>query len=258
MKNVLHSWNSMTRSGRLWSRCVLLLLMMSSMPAAAQPLSQTAAPAAHGADPAAASQPPPAPANASAEAPTIDAEEPPPPRRPVAMPTNSPPAAGMVATPEASRRGSVFELSLGPGQLWWKIGETSSTPTNAFSLDLGIGGSLSKNVALTARIASTISRNGPGLEFVTGFIGPSLQLWIGNHFWISGGAGLGFVARSVDDGQQPQSNKGFGLDVRTGCALPLDSRNSFNLSIEFVPTFYGGATDVMVSSVSVLVGYQVR
>jgi hypothetical protein len=175
------------------------------------------------------------------------------------------PPSSYAPMPVASRHGVTFEANLGLGLVWARVagGGSSKTETALAGLDLGLGGWLSNDLALSVRIAGATFSRGPDTRFTSGFLGLSLQRWVGDHAWIGGGAGLAVFAAEVDSAAvQPAPNTGFGLDLRAGYTFNPGSDHTFNLSIELNPGFFsvatgnGSSVDVNINSFGLLLGYQ--
>ncbi len=199
------------------------------------------------------SQPPPPP-------PPGGYQQPPPPNY------QQPPNSGPMAPPSNAslRRGMTGELNLGLGFIWARNGDgqESDTEVALAGLSAGIGGWLNPQMALTLRVAgatySTDSAFG-NARFTTGVVGPSLQYWLDDRMWIGGGAGIGFAAITVDGlDAQPDPETGFGLDLRAGYTFSTGSVNTFNLSVEYNPTFFdvGDGQSLQINSFGILFGYQ--
>jgi hypothetical protein len=174
----------------------------------------------------------------------------PPQPQPYAQPAY-PPAVYQQPQPSL-RNGMTVELNLGFGYASTSSdsGESSTSDVVLGGLDLGIGGWIGPNLALTGRIAGiTDSENGFTVASV--FVGPSLQYWVDNHFWLGGGAGLARFA-VFGEGQSIGEN-GFGLDLRGGYTFSENTENTFNVSLELTPGFFDGAS---ITGIAVLAGYQ--
>jgi hypothetical protein len=131
-------------------------------------------------------------------------------------------------------------------------------------LDIGLGGWLGRDTALTVRIAGATFTTPSNVQVTSGFIGPSLQLWLGDGGWIGGGLGLAFATAKVNGGTgETTADRGFGLDLRVGVTLNRRSSNSFSLSAEYTPGFFhddtatsGSGVDIRVDTFAILFGYQ--
>jgi hypothetical protein len=155
------------------------------------------------------------------------------------------------------------ELNLGVGFIWARNGngQDSDSELALAGLNAGIGGWLNERMALTVRFAGATYSPADGVRFTTGFAGPSLQYWTDDHFWIGGGAGLGIAAISIDNGiggtSASDTETGFGLDLRAGYTFTVGSEHTFNVSIEYNPTFFdNNGSSIQVNSFGLLFGYQ--
>jgi hypothetical protein len=162
------------------------------------------------------------------------------------------------------RRGMTVELNIGAGFIWARNeGESSDTEGALAGLDLGVGGWLNPNMALTARIAGATYSPEDGVRFTQGFFGPSLQYWSDDHLWFGGGIGLAFAAVNFEGAdEQPDPETGLGFDLRAGYTFTTGSENTFNVSLEYTPGFFtfdngiGGEQSIQINSFGILFGYQ--
>ncbi|HEV7555611.1 MAG TPA: hypothetical protein VGO00_09170, partial [Kofleriaceae bacterium] len=153
---------------------------------------------------------------------------------------------------------------------------TSDTKVGG-ALNLGIGGWIAPNVAITGRIAGVTysppdqddGMGGTISQSITGaFIGPTVQFWLNPHLWLGGGAGLAVAyALATSDSQggtvQASDNQtGFGLDLRAGYSFSggVTNPNSWNVSVELTPGFFGSQDNtnvtVQLNGFAILFGYQ--
>jgi hypothetical protein len=182
------------------------------------------------------------------------------------------------ASPWAFHQGITFEANVGVGFMWERVSfgdgtsATSDTFTSLGGVNLGVGGWVSPNLAITARAAgvtySQSQDDGAGGTISTSltgaFLGPSVQYWLDPHLWIGGGAGLAiaFVESSSDSSGVSVSSDnqtGFGLDLRAGYTFSSGfTPNTWNLSVEFTPGFFGADnnTTVQLNGFAILFGYQ--
>lgn len=200
--------------------------------------------------------------------PYSDPSQPPPPPPPGYQPAPAyqpPPPGPYAPRPAASfRNGLTGELNLGLGFIWARNGDgqESDTEVALAGLSAGIGGWINPQMALTLRVAGATYSTDFGTStarFTTGVIGPSLQYWLDDRLWIGGGAGLGFAAITIDDAnEQPDPETGFGLDLRAGYTFSTGSANTFNVSVEYNPTFFDveGGSSIQINSFGILFGYQ--
>lgn len=190
----------------------------------------------------------------------------PPPNGPPAGPppaTYGPPPPGygyapyqsQTPTTEQLRTGATVELNLGFGYV--DSTEDGAERQNGIAgLSLGVGGWVSRNIALTARVAGVTFQESFGnddLQFSHFYLGPSAQFWIDNHLWFGGGLGLS-VAYVTGDGES-DSTTGVGMDLRGGYTFNEGSESTFNVSLEINPGWYEDA-DGTLYGVGLLVGYQ--
>ncbi len=99
------------------------------------------------------------------------------------------------------REGLTLELGIGASVMALDNAPAEAARDNVglAPLSLGIGGFLSPDVALTFRMTGTSSfrDRGAGLEqTVLGFYGPSLQYFVSDDLFVSGGVGLGLLAHN--------------------------------------------------------------
>lgn len=199
-----------------------------------------------------------------------DPNQPPPPPSGYQQPPpgyqQPPPNAGPMAAPSMAslRRGMTGELNLGLGFIWARNddGQESDTEVALAGLSAGIGGWINPQMALTLRVAGATYSTDFGnasARFTTGVVGPSLQYWLDDRLWIGGGAGVGFAAITIDGADtQPDPETGFGLDLRAGYTFTSGSANTFNVSVEYNPTFFdvGDGQSLQINSFGILFGYQ--
>ncbi|MGE0871381.1 MAG: hypothetical protein AB7P03_22660 [Kofleriaceae bacterium] len=153
------------------------------------------------------------------------------------------------------RQGFTFEANIGVG--WAQVSDedgnnTVTSDAALGGLNLGFGGWLNQNMALSLRFAGVSDREN-GLTAVAVFAGPSLQYWLDDHFWLGGGAGLARVAILDSDNDEQAGINGFGLDLRAGYTFSSGSPNTFNASVELTPGFYDGGS---ITGIGLLFGYQ--
>lgn len=156
------------------------------------------------------------------------------------------------------------ELNLGLGFLS-NDNENTDTRTGLAGLNFGIGGWLNPNMAVTGRISVvTIGADEDELGGLDGrlshlFLGPSLQYWANNNFWVGGGIGLSILYLSIEDIElEDPWTEGFGLDLRGGYTFNTGGDSTFNVSVELTPGFYSpeGGDEITITGVSFLFGYQ--
>jgi hypothetical protein len=165
-------------------------------------------------------------------------------------PGMTPPLSAPPAPPP--RSGMTYEVAAGLGLLHVPDGlGDSATEAGLSGLNIGIGAFLSPTWALTLRATGLIVSD-DGDVSMTGFFGPSLQLWASDHVWLRGGVGVGYAIGFGDD---PGATSGLALDTGLGYSWSSQtaSRNAYSVSVELIPTFLSGTT---VTNASLLVGYQ--
>jgi hypothetical protein len=160
------------------------------------------------------------------------------------------------------RRGLTFEANLGLALMRFSADDMSSDTERALGgLDLGFGGWLSDRLALTLRFAGGSYRPEEGVRRTSVFVGPSVQLWTNDHFWVGGGLGFAVASVTVEDGPDLEDDSGLGLDLRLGYTFNPASEHTFNVSVEYTPGFFSVDTGVTeqeftLSTFGVLLGYQ--
>lgn len=182
--------------------------------------------------------------------------------------------AAQEGSPWAFHNGLTFEGNLGLGGMWSRdtSGNTSDTYAS-LGADIGIGGFLTPQLALTLRMASVNysvdvnDGNGGTITESAIFVGPSLQYWVNPQFWVGGGIGYAFDHLSYSDafGNSANSNNdpsGVALDLRAGFEFWRSFRNSLNVSVEYTPGFYkqdlgnGASASAQLNGFQVAFGYQ--
>ena len=149
-----------------------------------------------------------------------------------------------IAVAEPLHQGPTFEVDVGVGVVH---GDGTSSGDSLAGVNIGLGGWLSRHVALTVRAASvTLHLDGERESFI--FFGPSLQLWLDDHFWLGG---IGIAGTAVEGGG---ANRGVGLDARGGYTFASRSANTFDVSFELTPGYYAGSSDA--TGIALLIGYQ--
>ena len=185
----------------------------------------------------------------------------------VAQPPPPPPAPGYGPQPAYAqpslKQGLTFEANLGVGFMWVESdGDESDKEVALGGLNLGVGGWLNERMALSLRIAGTTYTDSEGdvdLRFTTGILGPHLQYWVDDHFWLGGGAGIGVAAVTIEGPgiSESESETGFGLDLRAGYTFSTTSEHTWNVSFELTPSFITiNDRDYTFYGAAVLFGYQ--
>jgi hypothetical protein len=179
-----------------------------------------------------------------------------------------PPPPPVYVVPDAFRHhhGFTFEANLGIGFVRASGDGVSSNSDAALAgLDIGLGGWITRQLAVTIRIAGVdVSNSGDTTDgtLINAFIGPAAQYWIDPHFWVGGGIGLatlrlvGSSECNDSSGTDPCGVNGWGFDLRAGYSFG-DSAHTFNVSGEITPSFYSQNGDsVTATSFALLLGYQ--
>ena len=191
-----------------------------------------------------------------------------------------PPAPGYgapnAADPWFYHQGLTFEANLGVGWVHEGasyMGQSASIDTDAAlaGLDLGIGGWINPQLAVTVRVTGVnvkYTQNGQSYpsdgNLVNAMIGPNAQYWVNPNVWIGGGAGLAtyrLVGSNNCTGDQCGTN-GFGFNLRAGYSFGSGGPHAFNISVETNTGFYsqsdgmGSNIDVTATGIAFLAGYQ--
>lgn len=182
--------------------------------------------------------------------PAVAVAQPPPPP----PPGYGPPQPGY-GQPVNNKNGLTFEANLGIGFIWAEAdGQESDKEVALGGLNIGLGGWLSQQLAISFRIAGVTYSEDVGdqtARLSTGFVGPSAQYWVNENVWVGGGVGLGFVALSFDG--ETESETGIGLDLRAGYTFSTASENTWNVSFELTPS---SIEDTNFYGFGILFGYQ--
>ncbi|MCE9577244.1 MAG: hypothetical protein K8W52_29115 [Deltaproteobacteria bacterium] len=155
-------------------------------------------------------------------------------------------AAPASAQPVIPHTGTVLEADIGLGVVAVSAGVGVARP--AVNVGLGAGWWAGDNTAITLRV--TDASFGPALNLL--FVGPSIQRWIDERWWLGGGIGATVV---LGDGV---FQAGFGVDLRVGRALS----DTVNVSLEITPGTFSMRDDGGVFygqrgvGAGVLIGYQ--
>jgi len=189
--------------------------------------------------------------------PTVVLAQPPPP------PPGYGPPQPAYGEPQNLKNGLTFEANLGVGYIWVESeGQDSDKEVALGGLNIGVGGWLNPRMALSLRVAGVTYTDSEGdvdLRFTTGILGPHLQYWLDDHFWLGGGAGIGVAAVSIEGPgvSDSDSETGFGLDLRAGYTFSTTSEHTWNVSFELTPSFITiNEQDYTFYGAAVLFGYQ--
>jgi hypothetical protein len=141
------------------------------------------------------------------------------------------------------RSGFTIETSLGIGSTTVpRDGRSAESFTSIAGLDLGIGGFVAPDLAVTLRIASTtyfvpasiFPESTQWIAMTSAFVSPALQYWVSDRLFVGGGAGLGVWDNDADD--PPQF--GVGLDARVGYGVLVGRRGTLFLTGEITAGFF--------------------
>lgn len=171
--------------------------------------------------------------DAPAGEPEPPAVEAPPPAVAAAQPA---PATSEMAAPGRTkagpeRKGVTFEAGIGASLT--SLGDAAGAGVSGSRfglapLNLALGGFLTRDVALSFRITGTSvfhdSLGGGTRQMVLGFYGPSLQVFLSDDVFVSGGIGLGLLAdnpllRGRSDSPSPKPLVGLAGNARIGWNL---------------------------------------
>ena len=160
--------------------------------------------------------------------------------------------------PVSPHAGLTLEVGIGFGMIY-TAGRNNVVPSpgGVGGIDIGVGGWLSENAALTARIAGAATATTAG-TVAASFLGPSLQIWSGEKTWLGFGFGLASMTRDSRRDDQDYALTGFGLDLRIGRAIYESGKHSINGSLEITPSWVKerASTPTTIASVAFLIGWQ--
>ncbi|HEY4244902.1 MAG TPA: hypothetical protein VGM88_34040 [Kofleriaceae bacterium] len=160
-----------------------------------------------------------------------------------AQPAVTPPAPSIFDT----HKGALLEVDAGIGYVRASVigGGSSDSALGVEGPDVGLGLWLDPQLSLQLRFTA-VSCHDDGNWFTQYFLGPSIQYWLSDTVWVSGGAGAAAIRSSGN------TTWGWGLDLRGGYALTP----KMDLSIEVNPAFYKRAdTSVSFTGIAVMFGY---
>lgn len=170
-------------------------------------------------------------------------------------------AAAATATPVPRRSGFTFELGLGGS--FTHVDADPRVEGAKFGLaplSFGIGGFLSRNVALTFRATGASlfqNRGGTTEQVLVGSYGPSLQIYVAENVFIGAGAGLGVLfgnpASKLDAGVEPIRDLGFAGHSRVGWAFFASKAHQLSL---YTDAIYARAGDANATGVTLCLGWQ--
>jgi hypothetical protein len=122
------------------------------------------------------------------------------------------------------------------------VGGVTSETRSEFGLaplSLSLGGFVSHQVALLARIAGT-SYFVNGDQIGHSFYGVGVEVWPIDRLYLGGGVGFALFGPNPLYSSSPMDTEsGWALDLRVGAALAGGTNHDFTLSLEVIPGFYG-------------------
>jgi hypothetical protein len=117
-------------------------------------------------------------------------------------------------------------------------------------VNLGLGGFLTRNLALMLRVSETSVRSSGRalgeLDQASGVLGGTLQYWVSDRIAVEAGAGVGFV-EDISQGDSP------GLILGTTATIFNRGKHSLQAGVEYAPVFRQSTT---ISNVGFTIGYQ--
>jgi hypothetical protein len=128
------------------------------------------------------------------------------------------------------------------------IGETK---IGVAGLNFGVGGFLTRDVALMFRLSGTnVTYDLAFGEYrqISGVTGPTVQWWLSDRFNIEAGAGFGYW--NADTGED---SRGLGILLGTGVTLFNRGKHNLQFGVQYAPAFTDPGT---VHNVGFTIGYQ--
>ena len=126
------------------------------------------------------------------------------------------------------------------------------TETGLAGVSVGIGGFLTRDLALMFRITGTTVAYdfGAAGDYVqtSGVAGAALQFWLSDRFNLEAGAGVGFWSGDNDEG-----NGRAGLILGAGVTLLNRGKHNLQFGIQYAPAFTDPGT---VHNIGFTIGYQ--
>ncbi len=166
--------------------------------------------------------------------------EPPPPRAAaLEAPTEAPPQAAP-AGDRPRRHGFTMELGIGAAltHVAPEIGP-SQTSFGLAPLSLSLGGFVSPDVAILARLAGTsyfdTAPDGTSTQYVNGYYGIHVQYWVNDRVMLSAGPGLALFGENAFFAPSKSPHVGYGASLRAGYALLAIEHHALRVSIEAFP-----------------------
>jgi hypothetical protein len=163
------------------------------------------------------------------------------------------------------REGWTLELDGGVGIQ--RVIENDGTPLELWpyrlglsiaGMDIGLGRFVDSRTAILLRFSAATgfeSLETSNLIFANTTLGPTLQYWLGDPFFIEGGAGLAISGGQQQDGTVHETSIGVGGVARFGWALRRTSDSAWTLSVQANYSFFT-TDDSRLRGLAVLVGWQ--
>jgi hypothetical protein len=114
-------------------------------------------------------------------------------------------------------------------------GSIEETAVGLTGVNFGIGGFLTRDVALMFRLSGTnVTYDLAGGDYgqTSGVAGPALQFWLSDKFNVEAGAGVGFWRSDTDE-----DNQGFGLIVGAGVSIFNRGKHNVQVGLQYSPAF---------------------
>ncbi|MEX2049244.1 MAG: hypothetical protein WEB90_06675 [Gemmatimonadota bacterium] len=127
-----------------------------------------------------------------------------------------------------------FTLLLDAGLGFQRDGYFGRTEAGFTGLNLGIGGFLTRDLALLFRVSGT-TVDYDGLGQTSGVGGPTAQLWLNDRLHLAAGLGIGFWAVRGLSGES--SDPSFGLILGAGYLPIAWGRHALRFGVEYAPAF---------------------
>lgn len=151
--------------------------------------------------------------------------------------------------------GPTFEINFGFGRMFQPNEFVDGLHPAFGGPDVSLGGWLTRRLALTWRLAGTLTtyNNGTTAHVI---VGPSLQLWFTESLWAGATVGRSFV-RTTRSGP----DDGWGFELRAGVTLNQGSASTINLSLDLTPGFHSrndfyDMSEQNYTGLALLLGYQ--
>lgn len=157
-------------------------------------------------------------------------------------------------TPRQGPNRAGFSLLLTMGVGLQNQEALNESTTGLGGLNLGIGGFISRDLAVMFRFSGTnvtFDDVGPfqrRVDSVSGVGGPAIQYWVSDYVNVEGG--LGFGIANTDPGTE---ESGFGVILGVGFSFFHRGKNSLQIGVEYAPVFVDTGN---VHNVSIAFGWQ--